>query len=321
MNTITDHGNFFGGHPLLSVIVPVWNRVTEITRCLDSVTAQNSSNVEIVVVDDASTDTTVAEVESLAIPGMSLVRHKQNQGVCSARNTGTRHAKGEWLLFLDSDWTLREGALEHFTDMANTVNADVAVIGSYCHTENDEILPYPHPPSGVFGFDQYLAWLNPPVLPDYLYAIRREALQETPWPTDRRLEAQFHLRMIKRWPMLISDRVCAEVYYSSTNRYSTVTAIDSVDRSRMISKACLVSTEEIFDEFGDEIRRKAPQFYQMLLRRAASLCFTLGRRLSGIKHCLRMLLRNPLQARGWLILAAGMMGSSNYQRLRKHFGQ
>ena len=121
--------------------------------------------------------------------------------------------------------------------------------------------------------------------------------------------------------MLISDRVCAEVYYSSTNRYSTVTAIDSVDRSRMISKACLVSTEEIFDEFGDEIRRKAPQFYQMLLRRAASLCFTLGRRLSGIKHCLRMLLRNPLQARGWLILAAGMMGSSNYQRLRKHFGQ
>ena len=53
MNTITDHGKNFGGHPLLSVIVPVWNRVTEITRCLDSITAQNSSNGEIVVVDDA----------------------------------------------------------------------------------------------------------------------------------------------------------------------------------------------------------------------------------------------------------------------------
>jgi glycosyltransferase involved in cell wall biosynthesis len=87
--------------PLVSVIIPTYNRADLVRQALASVKAQTFRDFEIVVVDDGGADGTY-EVLS-AESELRLLRHPRCQGVAAARNTGVAAARGEWLAFLDSD--------------------------------------------------------------------------------------------------------------------------------------------------------------------------------------------------------------------------
>jgi glycosyltransferase involved in cell wall biosynthesis len=87
--------------PLVSVIIPTYNRADLVRQAVASVAAQTYRDFEIVVVDDGSTDST-GEVLS-AGPELRLLRHGRRRGVSAARNTGIKAARGRWLAFLDSD--------------------------------------------------------------------------------------------------------------------------------------------------------------------------------------------------------------------------
>lgn len=95
--------------PLVSVIIPCFNQARFLGEALEGVLRQTYKNIEIVVVDDGSSDNT-AEVAS-AYPAVRLIRQK-NQGVSTARNIGVRKSQGEYLVFLDADDCLRPQAIE-----------------------------------------------------------------------------------------------------------------------------------------------------------------------------------------------------------------
>lgn len=100
--------------PLISVIIPTYNRRNSISVAIESVLNQSFADWELVIVDDGSEDNTCYEVKPFLInPNIQYVFQK-NLGVCSARNRGANHASGEWVLFLDSDDGLLSGALESF---------------------------------------------------------------------------------------------------------------------------------------------------------------------------------------------------------------
>ena len=86
---------------LVSVIIPTYNRGYCLCEAIDSVLAQTYTNIEIIVVDDGSTDST-EEILKKYGPEIQYL-WQENQGVSSARNLGIRAAKGEWIAFLDSD--------------------------------------------------------------------------------------------------------------------------------------------------------------------------------------------------------------------------
>jgi glycosyltransferase involved in cell wall biosynthesis len=88
---------------LVSIIIPAYNRASMIERALRSVTCQDHANLEIIVVDDASGDNTEEVVRAIRDSRIIYVRRPQNGGAASARNTGIRQAKGEYVAFLDSD--------------------------------------------------------------------------------------------------------------------------------------------------------------------------------------------------------------------------
>jgi glycosyltransferase involved in cell wall biosynthesis len=96
--------------PLVSVIIPAYNRAHSVSRSIDSVLRQSYRPLEVIVVDDGSTDGTA---ESLAAFGdqISLIR-QQNGGPSSARNAGVRQSKGSLIAFLDSDDTWEPQKLE-----------------------------------------------------------------------------------------------------------------------------------------------------------------------------------------------------------------
>jgi len=90
------------GHPLVSVILPVHNRERSIERAIRSVLEQTCGNLELIVVDDGSTDGTRGVVETFVQPGVRLLVQPQ-RGVYAARNTALEQAGGELIAFIDSD--------------------------------------------------------------------------------------------------------------------------------------------------------------------------------------------------------------------------
>lgn len=118
--------------PLISVIVPVYNIREYLPRCVASLRAQTYPRLEILLVDDGSTDGTGALCESLAGEDPRIrVFHKENGGSSSARNLGIEKARGELLGFVDSDdyvepdmYGLLEDAIERFQAPAAQVGRD-----------------------------------------------------------------------------------------------------------------------------------------------------------------------------------------------------
>ena len=90
--------------PLISVIVPVYNVETFLMRCLESITSQTYHHIEIILVDDGSTDSSGNICDSFVkTESRSSVIHQENHGLWHARNTGQKVAKGDFLMFVDSD--------------------------------------------------------------------------------------------------------------------------------------------------------------------------------------------------------------------------
>lgn len=90
-------------NPLISVIIPTFNRAHVLLRAVDSVLKQSYKHFELIVVDDGSTDHTDELLSSYVREGKIQYLKQENKGVSSARNFGVRSSKGEWLAFLDSD--------------------------------------------------------------------------------------------------------------------------------------------------------------------------------------------------------------------------
>lgn len=113
----------------ITVIVPAYNAAETIDTCLKSVLSQGGIDVELVVVNDGSTDSTLAKLEKYrGLPKVSIVTQK-NKGVSVARNKGISIAQGEYLFFLDSDDTIAEGTLASMFSFAKKHNLDLVA----CH--------------------------------------------------------------------------------------------------------------------------------------------------------------------------------------------
>jgi len=97
--------------PLISVIIPSYNRKNIVIEAIKSALEQESKTFEVIVVDDGSTDGTEDYLKSLNLPIILL--RKENGGVSSARNAGIKIAQGEYVAFLDSDDLWLPGILEN----------------------------------------------------------------------------------------------------------------------------------------------------------------------------------------------------------------
>ena len=106
---------------MISVIIPLYNKEPIIERSLQSVLSQDYDDFEVVVVNDGSTDRSADIVRSINDPRIRLIE-QENGGPSKARNTGTKNARGEWILFLDADDELLPGALNYFSQRTTTVS-------------------------------------------------------------------------------------------------------------------------------------------------------------------------------------------------------
>ncbi len=115
---------------LISIIVPVYNVEQYLKECLDSLISQTYKNIEIIIVDDGSTDKSGTICDKYAKKDNRIkVVHKENGGVSSARNTGISIANGEYITFVDSDDYIYKDAIYNLYDSCINSNSDMAIGG------------------------------------------------------------------------------------------------------------------------------------------------------------------------------------------------
>lgn len=128
--------------PLISVIVPVYNVEPYLRKCLDSIVNQTYKNLEIILVDDGSTDNSGIICDEYANKDNRIkVIHKANGGLSDARNKGLDIVKGEYTGFVDSDDYIAEDMYEYLYNFAIENDLDVAMCASCDVYQNKKIYP------------------------------------------------------------------------------------------------------------------------------------------------------------------------------------
>ncbi|MBQ6972234.1 MAG: glycosyltransferase family 2 protein [Synergistaceae bacterium] len=113
-------------HGLISVIIPVYNTEKYLAKCVDSVTAQTYNNLEILLIDDGSADSSGKICDDYARKDSRVrVIHQTNKGLAEVRNVGIREAKGEWVLFVDSDDWIAPETIEACLGYAREYDAEI----------------------------------------------------------------------------------------------------------------------------------------------------------------------------------------------------
>jgi len=269
--------NFNKTTPSVSVVIPCFNSEAWIAEAIDSALGQGVSNLEVVVVNDGSTDKTQQIIQGYG--DQILLVNQSNLGVSSARREGVRHAKGEYIKFLDSDDVLPRGALAALLDVAQEFSGD-AVIGM----------------SDVIGFNGCILdedMYNLPVKPLHRELVQYEFLltQATSsglWLIPKKIidndyffdrmvnlgeEYKFCLELINRQ---IPVRFCNSVVYHARLHDSPTRLSRSKNEAVHLMQVGLISTAV------DTIREKIHGYSQESMTFIARLCWSRGR------DCLRI---------------------------------
>ena len=122
---------------MISIILPIYNVEKYLEECLESIRNQSYKDYELIIVNDGSTDESGKIVEDYRDKFKYVkIINQENKGISEARNTGLKYAKGEYILFVDSDDYLRKDTLEKLINTALETNSDIVISNYYLYFHN-----------------------------------------------------------------------------------------------------------------------------------------------------------------------------------------
>jgi len=231
--------------PRVSVVVPTYNRAERVTGAVDSALAQTYDDLEVIVVDDGSTDETQDVLEAYADdPRVCVLRNETNRGISASRNRGIEAAEGEFVCQLDDDDRWRPSKLakqfQRFNDLDDEYGAVYTGGLVYCDGEViDELSPSRHGdlyPGILAEFD---------MAPHSSHMVRREAYESVGgFDTEfsRGVDWEVSIRLARKWKFDYVDEPLTEVYAHGNN----------VSRT---PEHGVELHEQIWEKYRDEISR------------------------------------------------------------------
>lgn len=133
---------------IVSVVVPTRNRLPFVLRAVACALGQEGVEVEVIVIDDGSTDDTSAQLQALSHPGLRVLTNVAPRGVAAARNAGIEAARGEWVAFLDDDDVWSPQKLSRQMQVVRRAHARVVYAGAVAIDHQGNVLkhlPFPDP--------------------------------------------------------------------------------------------------------------------------------------------------------------------------------
>ena len=146
--------------PLVSIIVPIYNKEQFVNRCVDSIVNQTYTNIEVLLIDDGSTDSSKEICDNYAIKDKRvIVIHQENGGVNHARYQGVQTANGDWGMFVDADDEIPINAIESL--ISESGNYDIISGAVYFHDQQGKVSSPPPQIKeiGIFTNNEYVTAL------------------------------------------------------------------------------------------------------------------------------------------------------------------
>jgi glycosyltransferase involved in cell wall biosynthesis len=201
----------------VSIIIPCYNTGRYLREAIDSALAQTYRDVEVIVVDDGSTDDSAAIAASY--PNVRLIR-QANSGVSAARNRAAAEATSDYLVFLDADDRLLPDAVQIGIDCFREHPEAAFVFGAHRSIAADGSLREvpPHDPARTTGYAELLAGNT--LLPPACAVFRRDAVQKAGgFPVGVKLseDHDLYLRIAREHPVACHGRIVVEYRYHSGN--------------------------------------------------------------------------------------------------------
>lgn len=170
---------------LFSVIIPIYNAIDYIHKCLESILCQHFKDYELILVDDGSTDGSSSICDEYAKNNPQIrVIHKKNGGVVSARTIGIKEAKGEYILYVDADDWVAENWMEKISEQIYSVpeKPDIIVFGSISIKNNDrQTVHIINTPEGFYDRTRLEAEIFPRLISDKRLYIEDAVILPAPW--------------------------------------------------------------------------------------------------------------------------------------------
>lgn len=289
--------------PFFSVIMPVYNRAAVVGRSIRSCLQQDFDSFEIVIVDDGSSDGTIDAVRSFNDPRIRLVVHERNRGRGPARNTGMAAARGQWLVFLDSDDELLPGALTTIHRRATAADSSIGGLRFMCVDESGTS-PVPPHRDQVFEYEDYLRWLDEAVKVETLPCARAATFPLVQYADSHATERSYHLDLARAARVQACSDVVRRYHHDVADRITITTP----ERDLRYAPDEAEDARTVLVKHGEAIRRFAPRTYWFLLSHAMMSSFLAGRRLDGIRYALRAWRMTPFAPRLYAIPLVGLLG-------------
>ena len=188
-------------HPLVSVVMPVYDAGDTVDVAVRSLLSQNYEPMEVLVIDDGSTDTTAAVVSSIHDSRVRLLR-RDHQGLVKTLNYGCAQARGEYIARLDADDVAHERRIAAQVDYLQEYS-DVGLLGTWAKivSAEGEAGTF-EPPVSDAALRRYLLWDNPFVHSSVMF--RRAAFQEAgSYPEGLAEEYRLWIRMARSWKLAV----------------------------------------------------------------------------------------------------------------------
>ena len=151
--------------PIVSIIVPVYNGAEFLRPCLDSILSQTLRELEVILVDDGSTDESPAICDSYASMDPRVICiHQENAGAAVARNTGLLLATGKYIAFVDCDDWIDRGMYENMVNAAEKQDCDLTICDCVKESDSGTQLYTHELPGGYYDRDTMLSQYFPQLL-------------------------------------------------------------------------------------------------------------------------------------------------------------
>lgn len=301
--------------PTLSIVIPAFNREREISRAVQSCLIQDHADFEVIVVDDGSTDNCYDSAARIRDARLNFLRHPINRGANAARNTGALAAKGEWLIFLDSDDELVPDALKTMDAIAAEAPAEVHRLAFMYRRDDGLVSPLPALRDQIVNYSGFLAWLEKHPKRDFLPCTRKLTFESVRYPESRwSTTALYQLDFAKRYRTWFREEILGFVHLDAANRLSYLRR--GAKHSGTTASELGMEMDVLLERHGDALLRFAPRTLQRFCRLRAAYHFLAGNRAAGIRQGLACLRATPLRPEVWALLILGAAKISVFAKVR-----
>ena len=282
--------------PLVSVVIPTYNRSRTISASVNSVLNQTYKNIELIVVDDCSTDDTIGILEKINDKRLKFIRHPKNKGQNAARNTGIKASIGEYIAHHDSDDIWHLNKLEVQIKKLKDVNTDVLCCQTAVNDEDTHKYLYNHPNDELVkeGFVSYKQLLKYNCTTSQTIIGKAECFKDILFDENqpRFTDWALSLDLVKRYKLYYQNAVLVDVYQQK----------DSITKN---PQKGVIGMEMLFEKHKDAILSD-PAIVESFFKKKASFVCKAGKNPTEEMGIILKYRRTPANLLKYLLALTGL---------------